>query len=130
MILVDASKGLLAQIFCHSCLVGLVGIRQAVLVVNRMDLVGYRPAVFDGIEMAYREVARRMADAGLVVLVARISPFRAERAFVRSLLSECEFIEIFVDAPLSVAEARDPKGLCARARPRRTVELHGHRLTV
>ena len=58
----------------------------------------------------------RSADAGLVVLVALISPFRAERAFARSLLPEGEFIEIFVDAPLSVAEARDPKGLYARAR--------------
>jgi len=62
------------------------------------------------------EVARLMADAGLVVLVALISPFRAERAFARSLLPEGEFIEVFVDAPLSVAEARDPKGLYARAR--------------
>ena len=62
------------------------------------------------------EVARLMADAGLVVLVALISPFRAERAFARSLLPEGEFIEIFVDAPLSLAEARDPKGLYARAR--------------
>ncbi|MDQ2779995.1 MAG: adenylyl-sulfate kinase, partial [Pseudomonadota bacterium] len=62
------------------------------------------------------EVARLMADAGLVVLVALISPFRAERALARSLLPAGEFLEVFVDAPLAVAEARDVKGLYARAR--------------
>ncbi len=62
------------------------------------------------------EVARLMADAGLVVLVALISPFRADRAFARSLLPAGEFIEIFVDAPLALAESRDAKGLYARAR--------------
>ena len=62
------------------------------------------------------EVARLMADAGLIVLVALISPFRAERAFARSLLPAGEFVEIFVDAPLAWLEARDPKGLYARAR--------------
>ena len=71
------------------------------------------------------EVARLMADAGLVVLVALISPFRAERAFARSLLPEGEFIEVFVDAPLSVAEARDPKGLYARARRGELANLTG-----
>ena len=71
------------------------------------------------------EVARLMADAGLVVLVALISPFRAERAFARSLLPEGEFIEVFVDAPLSVAEARDPKGLYARARRGELVNFTG-----
>ena len=62
------------------------------------------------------EVARLMADAGLIVLVALISPFRAERALARSLLPKGEFMEIFVDAPLALAEARDPKGLYRRAR--------------
>ena len=62
------------------------------------------------------EVARLMADAGLVVLVALISPFRAERALARSLLPAGEFLEIFVDTPLATAEARDAKGLYARAR--------------
>ena len=57
VILVDASKGLLPQTFRHSCLVGLVGTRQVVLVVNKMDLVGYAKSVFDGIEKAYREFA-------------------------------------------------------------------------
>ncbi|MEJ6010014.1 sulfate adenylyltransferase subunit CysN [Novosphingobium aquae] len=62
------------------------------------------------------EVAKLMVDAGLIVLTAFISPFRAEREMVRSLLPEGEFIEIFVDTPLEVAEARDVKGLYKKAR--------------
>jgi adenylyl-sulfate kinase len=62
------------------------------------------------------EVAKLMADAGLTVLVSLISPFRAERQMARSLLAPGEFVEIFVDTPLSVAEARDPKGLYRKAR--------------
>ncbi|MFN7173316.1 MAG: sulfate adenylyltransferase subunit CysN [Thermaurantiacus tibetensis] len=62
------------------------------------------------------EVARLMADAGLIVITAFISPFRAEREMVRRMLPEGEFLEIFVDTPLEVAEARDVKGLYAKAR--------------
>lgn len=62
------------------------------------------------------EVAKLMVDAGLIVLTAFISPFRAERQMVRDLLPEGEFIEIFVDTPLEVAEARDVKGLYKKAR--------------
>ncbi|PKB25276.1 adenylylsulfate kinase /sulfate adenylyltransferase subunit 1 [Novosphingobium kunmingense] len=62
------------------------------------------------------EVARLMADAGLIVLTAFISPFRAEREMVRNMLPEGEFVEIFVDTPLEVAEARDVKGLYKKAR--------------
>jgi bifunctional enzyme CysN/CysC len=62
------------------------------------------------------EVAKLMADAGLIVLTAFISPFRAEREMVRSMLPEGEFIEIFVDTPLEVAEERDVKGLYKKAR--------------
>ena len=62
------------------------------------------------------EVARLMADAGLIVLTAFISPFRAEREMVRAMLPEGDFIEIFVDTPLSEAEARDVKGLYKKAR--------------
>ena len=65
---------------------------------------------------ALAEVARLMADAGLIVLCAFISPFRAERRMVRDLMEEGEFIEIFVDAPLAEAERRDPKGLYRKAR--------------
>ncbi|MFM2043854.1 MAG: hypothetical protein RLY86_2430 [Pseudomonadota bacterium] len=62
------------------------------------------------------EVARLMADAGLIVLVSFISPFRSERQLARDLLPPGEFLEIHVDTPLSVAEARDVKGLYRRAR--------------
>ncbi|MCX9148806.1 sulfate adenylyltransferase subunit CysN [Erythrobacter sp. WG] len=62
------------------------------------------------------EVAKLMADAGLIVLTAFISPFRAEREMVRKMLPEGEFIEIFVDTPLEVVEARDVKGLYKKAR--------------
>jgi bifunctional enzyme CysN/CysC len=62
------------------------------------------------------EVARLMADAGLIVLTAFISPFRAEREMVRKMMPEGEFIEIFIDTPLAEAERRDAKGLYAKAR--------------
>ena len=62
------------------------------------------------------EVARLMVDAGLIVLTAFISPFRAERHMVRRMIPEGEFFEIFVDTPLADAEQRDVKGLYAKAR--------------
>ncbi|MGD9425747.1 adenylyl-sulfate kinase [Pantoea sp. NSTU24] len=62
------------------------------------------------------EVAKLMVDAGLVVLTAFISPHRAERQMVRDLLEPGQFIEVFVDTPLAVCEARDPKGLYRKAR--------------
>jgi bifunctional enzyme CysN/CysC len=62
------------------------------------------------------EVAALMADAGLIVLVSFISPFRAERQMARERLAPAEFIEVHVDTPLAVAEARDPKGLYRKAR--------------
>ena len=62
------------------------------------------------------EVARLMADAGLIVLTSFISPFRAERRMARDLMPEGEFFEVFVDAPLAVAEERDVKGLYKKAR--------------
>ncbi|MGI9217657.1 MAG: adenylyl-sulfate kinase, partial [Hydrogenophaga sp.] len=62
------------------------------------------------------EVARLMVDAGLIVITAFISPFRAERQLARSLMAEGEFVEIFVDAPLALAEERDVKGLYKKAR--------------
>jgi bifunctional enzyme CysN/CysC len=62
------------------------------------------------------EVARLMADAGLIVLTAFISPFRAERHMVRRMVPDGEFFEVFVDTPLAAAEERDVKGLYAKAR--------------
>ena len=62
------------------------------------------------------EVAKLMVDAGLIVIVSFISPYRAERAYARGLFGEDEFTEIFVDTPLEVCERRDPKGLYGKAR--------------
>jgi bifunctional enzyme CysN/CysC len=62
------------------------------------------------------EVAKLMVDAGLIVIASFISPFRAERRGVRALVEDGEFVEVFVDAPLAVAEERDPKGLYGKAR--------------
>jgi bifunctional enzyme CysN/CysC len=62
------------------------------------------------------EVAKLFVDAGIIVLCSFISPFRAERAAIRGMLEPGEFVEIFVSTPLSVCEARDPKGLYAKAR--------------
>ncbi len=62
------------------------------------------------------EVARLMVDAGLIVLISFISPFRAERMMARALFEPGEFFEVFIDTPLAVAEDRDPKGLYKKAR--------------
>lgn len=62
------------------------------------------------------EVAKLMADARLIVLVAVISPYRAQRRLARGLFAEGEFLEVFVDAPLAECERRDTKGLYAKAR--------------
>jgi bifunctional enzyme CysN/CysC len=71
------------------------------------------------------EVARLMVDAGLVVLCAFISPFRADRRMVRELVEANEFLEVFVDTPLTECMARDPKGLYAKARAGHTRHVTG-----
>lgn len=71
------------------------------------------------------EVARLMVDAGLLVIVSFISPFRSERDAARRLVGEGEFLEVFVDAPLDVCEARDPKGLYKKARRRELMKFTG-----
>lgn len=62
------------------------------------------------------EVSRLFCDAGLLVLSAFISPFRADRAMVRALVEDAEFVEVFLDTPLEECERRDPKGLYKKAR--------------
>ena len=62
------------------------------------------------------EVAKLMTDAGLIVITAFISPFRSEREMVRQMVEPGEFIEVYIDTPLHVAEERDVKGLYAKAR--------------
>jgi bifunctional enzyme CysN/CysC len=71
------------------------------------------------------EVARLMVDAGLVVLCAFVSPFRNERRSVRERHDAGEFIEVFVDTPLATCEARDPKGLYAKARAGKAFHVTG-----
>ena len=96
---------------CHTYLLDGDNVRHGL---NR-DL-GFTDA--DRVENIHRvaEVAKLMVDAGLIVLVSFISPFRSERLMARNLLQEGEFIEVFVDTPLAVAEQRDPKGLYKKAR--------------
>jgi bifunctional enzyme CysN/CysC len=106
------------------------------LVDKRLHAMGYHTYVLDGDNVRHglnrdlgftdedrvenirrvAEVARLMVDAGLIVLVSFISPFRAERKLARSLFDPDEFLEVYVDTPLAVAERRDAKGLYAKAR--------------
>ena len=76
------------------------------------------------------EVARLMADAGLIVITAFISPFRAERALARGLVAEREgeYVEVHVDTSLDVSEDRDAKAPVHKGPPRRAAQLHRHRL--
>ncbi len=71
------------------------------------------------------EVARLMSQAGLVVIVALISPFKADRDAARARLPAGRFVEVFVSTPLAVAEARDPKGLYRKARAGQLPEFTG-----
>ena len=71
------------------------------------------------------EASKLMMDAGLIVLTAFISPFRAERAMVRELVPEGDFIEIFIDTPLAEAERRDVKGLYRKARAGKLANFTG-----
>ena len=71
------------------------------------------------------EVAKLMTDAGLIVITAFISPFRAEREMVKQMMKQDEFVEIFVDTPLHVAEERDVKGLYAKARSKELKNFTG-----
>jgi bifunctional enzyme CysN/CysC len=87
--------------------------------------LGFKDA--DRVENVRRvaEVARLMVDAGLLVIVSFISPFRSERAAARNLMGEGEFLEVFVDAPLEVCEARDPKGLYRKVRQQQLPNFTG-----
>ena len=71
------------------------------------------------------EVAKLMVEAGLLVLVSFISPFRGERRMARDLVGPDEFVEIYVDTPIGVCEARDPKGLYQLARAGKLPNLTG-----
>ena len=135
----DARAGLMGQKGAVIWLTGLSGAGKSTianLVDKRLHALGRHTYLLDGDNVRHglnrdlgfteedrvenirrvAEVARLMADAGLIVITAFIPPFRAERRMARELMAEGEFIEVFVDAPLAVAEARDVKGLYAKAR--------------
>ena len=106
------------------------------LVERRLSALGYHTYLLDGDNLRHglnrdlgftsearvenvrrvAEVAHLMVDAGLIVLVCVISPFRSEREFARDLFADDEFVEVFVDTPLEECERRDPKGLYRKAR--------------
>jgi bifunctional enzyme CysN/CysC len=134
-----ARSALKRQKPCMLWLTGISGAGKSTianLVEKKLHLMGYHTYILDGDNVRHglnkdlgftdadrvenirrvAEVAKLMLDAGLIVLTAFISPFRAERRTARSLVKDGEFIEIFVDAPLDVAEKRDPKGLYKKAR--------------
>jgi adenylylsulfate kinase len=71
------------------------------------------------------EAAKLMVDAGLIVICALISPYRADRALVRSLFTREQFIEVFINTPLDECERRDPKGLYRKARLGEIIEFTG-----
>ena len=104
----------------HTCLLDGDNVRHGL---NR-DL-GFTEA--DRVENLRRiaEVAKLMVEAGLIVIVSFISPFRAERGFARSLFAAGEFIEVYIDTPLEECERRDPKGLYAKARAGRLANFTG-----
>ena len=103
---------------------------------NKLHALGYKTYTLDGDNVRHglnndlgftdadrvenirrvAEVAKLMVDAGLIVITAFISPFVSERKYARQILADNEFIEVFVDAPVEVCEARDPKGLYKKAR--------------
>ena len=109
---------------------------MANLVERRLHALGYHTYLLDGDNVRHginkdlgftpedrvenirriAEVAQLMVDAGLIVLVSAISPYRSERRSARELFAQAEFMEVFVDAPLEECERRDPKGLYRRAR--------------
>ena len=103
---------------------------------NKLHALGYKTYTLDGDNVRHglnndlgftdadrvenirrvAEVAKLMVDAGLIVITAFISPFISERKYARQIFADNEFIEVFVDAPIEVCEARDPKGLYKKAR--------------
>lgn len=71
------------------------------------------------------EIARLMNEAGIVVVAALISPYRADRSMAREIIGEDRFVEVYLDAPLEICEGRDPKGLYRKARARQLPEFTG-----
>jgi bifunctional enzyme CysN/CysC len=135
----EARAGMDRQRPCILWLTGLSGAGKsstANLVEEKLHAAGYRTYMLDGDNLRHglnsdlgfgekdrienirrvAEVGKLMVDAGLIVLVCLISPFRASRENARKRFEQGEFIEVFIDVPLPVAEQRDPKGLYKKAR--------------
>ena len=129
-------KGQVPKVLWFTGLSGAGKSTIANLVDKRLHALGYHSFLLDGDNVRHglnrdlgftdedrvenirrvAEVAKLMTDAGLIVLVSFISPFRAERRMARDRFADGEFIEVFVDVPLALAEARDVKGLYRKAR--------------
>ena len=129
-------KGQVPKVLWFTGLSGAGKSTIANLVDKRLHALGYHSFLLDGDNVRHglnrdlgftdedrvenirrvAEVAKLMTDAGLIVLVSFISPFRAERRMARARFDAGEFVEVFVDVPLAVAEARDVKGLYRKAR--------------
>jgi bifunctional enzyme CysN/CysC len=140
-----ASKGQVPRCVWFTGLSGAGKSTVANLVEKRLHALGHHTYLLDGDNVRHglnkdlgftdedrvenirrvAEVARLMVDAGLIVLVSFISPFRSERRLARDLFAPGEFIEAFVDAPIEVAEQRDVKGLYAKARAGRIPNFTG-----
>ncbi len=135
----EARSALKGQKSCVLWLTGLSGAGKSTianLIEKKLHAMGHHTYILDGDNVRHgltkdlgftavdrvenirriAEVAKLMVDAGLIVITAFISPFRTERRMARGLLGEGEFIEVFVDTTIAVAEQRDPKGLYKKAR--------------
>jgi bifunctional enzyme CysN/CysC len=135
----DARARALSQKPCILWFTGLSGAGKSTianLVEKKLHLMGHHTYLLDGDNVRHglnrdlgftdadrvenirrvAETAKLFVDAGLIVLVSFISPFRSERDMARELVAREEFLEVYVDAPLGVVEARDPKGLYKKAR--------------
>lgn len=135
----DGSAKIAGQLACAIWFTGLSGAGKssaATALKHKLQAEGYKSCLLDGddvrrglcsdlgfseedrVENLRRvaEVTRLMVEAGLIVIVATISPYRRERTMARDLLAPNRFVEVFVDTPLDICEMRDPKGLYAKAR--------------
>jgi bifunctional enzyme CysN/CysC len=144
----DARANLKRQKPCVLWLTGLSGAGKSTiadLVEQSLHRAGHHTIVLDGDNIRHglnrdlgftdedrvenirrvAEVAKLMVEAGLIVIVSFISPFRSERRLARGLVGEGEFLEIYVDTPLDICEARDPKGLYKLARAGKLPNLTG-----
>lgn len=145
----DARAALMRQRPCCVWLTGLSGAGKSTianLLDKRLHCSGYHTYVLDGDNLRHglnrdlgfteadraenirrvAEVAHLMVDAGLIVIASFISPYKSERSFARGLFKAREFVEVFVNTPLSVCEERDPKGLYAKARAGKLPHFTGY----